>query len=39
MGVDILGLLDNRLPGNYEYFRGNRENLHLPIQIKLSEKP
>ena len=24
---------------NYEYFRRNRENLPLPIQMKLSEKP
>ena len=24
---------------NYEYFRENKENLHLPIEIKLSGKP
>ena len=35
----MLGLLDNTLTANYEYFQSNRENLHLPIEIKLSEKP
>ena len=35
----MLGLFDNTLTPNYEYFRSNRENLHLPIEIKLSEKP
>ena len=34
----ILGLFDNTLIPNYEYFRSNRENLHIPIEIKLSEK-
>ena len=27
------------LTANYEYFRSNRENLPLPIEIKLSKKP
>ena len=27
------------LTANYEYSRSNRENLQLPIQIKLSKKP
>ena len=35
----MLGLFDNTLTANYEYFRSNRENLHLPIEIKLYEKP
>ena len=35
----MLGLLDNTLNANYEYFQSNRGNLHLPIEIKLSEKP
>ena len=35
----ILGLVDNMLPGNYAYSRSNRENLPLPTQIKLSKKP
>ena len=35
----MLGLFDKTLTANYEYFRSNRENLHLPIEIKLSEKP
>ena len=35
----ISGLLVNPLTGNYEYSRSNRENLPLPIQIKLSRKP
>ena len=34
----MLVLLDNTLTANYEYFQSNRENLHLPIEIKLSEK-
>ena len=29
----------NTLTVNYEYSRNNRENLPLPIQIKLSKKP
>ena len=35
----MLGLFDNTLTANYQYFRSNRENLHLPIEIKLTEKP
>ena len=35
----MLGFLDNTLNANYEYFQSNRENLHLSIEIKLSEKP
>ena len=35
---EILELLDNTLTANYEYCRSNRQNLPLPIQIKLSEK-
>ena len=35
----MLGLLDNILNANYEYIQSNRENLHLPIEIKLSENP
>ena len=27
------------MTGNYEYSRGNRENVPLPIQIEWSEKP
>ena len=34
----MLGLFDNTLTANYEYFRSNRENLHLPIENKLFEK-
>ena len=34
----ILGLFENTLTAKYEYFRNNRENLHLPIKTKLSEK-
>ena len=30
-------MLDDTLTGNYEYSRCNRENLPLPIQIKLSK--
>ena len=36
---EILGLLDNTLAANYGYSRSNKENLPLPIQIKLSKKP
>ena len=36
---EILGLLVNTLTANYEYSRGNGENLLLPIQIKLFIKP
>ena len=36
---ETLGLLVNKLTANYEYSRTNRENLPLPIQIKLSKKP
>ena len=36
---EILGLLVKTLTANYEYSRSNRENLPLPIQIKLSKKP
>ena len=39
MRTEILGLLDNTLIPNYEYSRINRENLQLPIQIKLFKKP
>ena len=39
MRSENLGLLDNTLTGNYEYSCINRENLPLPIQIKLSKKP
>ena len=35
----ILGLLINTLTVNYEYSRSIRENLPLPIHIKLSKKP
>ena len=35
----MLGLFDNTLTPNYEYFRSNRENLNLSIEIKLCEKP
>ena len=38
MGSEILGLLYNTLPSNYQHFRFNRQNLPLPIQIKLSKK-
>ena len=34
-----LGLPYNQLTANLEYTRSNRENLQLPIQIKLFEKP
>ena len=36
---EISGLLVNMLTANYEYSRINRENLPLPIQMQLSEKP
>ena len=36
---EILGLLVNTLTANYGYSRGNRENLPLPIQMKVSKKP
>ena len=39
MRSEILALLDNTLTVNYEYSRNNRQNLQLPIQIKLFEKP
>ena len=29
----------NTMTANYEYSRGNRKNLPLPIQMQLSEKP
>ena len=35
----MLGLFEKTLTGNYEYFESNRENLHLPIEIKFSKKP
>ena len=35
----ILCLFDNTLAANYEYFQSILQNLHLPIEIKLSEKP
>ena len=35
----ILGLLVNTLTASYEYSRSNSENLPLPIQTQLSEKP
>ena len=35
---EFLGLLVNTLTTNYEYSRNNRENLTLPIQIKLTKK-
>ena len=37
--LNLLGLFDNTLTANYEYFRSILENLHLPIKIKLYEKP
>ena len=36
---EILGLLDNPLTANYDYYRNTREILHLPFEMKLSEKP
>ena len=35
---EILGFLDNTLTANYQYSGIIRENLSLPIQIKLSKK-
>ena len=35
---EILGLLHNTWPANYDYSSINRENLPLPIQIKFSKK-
>ena len=35
----MLGLFDNTLTANYEYFPSNRQNLNLPIEIKLYQKP
>ena len=36
---EILGLLDKTLNANYQYSRSNRANLHVSLQINLSEKP
>ena len=36
---ETLGVLVNTLTANYEYSRSNRENLPLPIQMKVSKKP
>ena len=36
---EILGLHVNTLTANGEYFRRNRENLPLPIQMQLFKKP
>ena len=38
MRTEILGLLDKTLTANYKYSRINRENLPIPIQIKLCKK-
>ena len=38
MRSKILGVFDETLTANYEYFQSNRENFHLPIEIKISEK-
>ena len=35
----LFKLIFNTLTVNYEYSRRNRENLPLPIQMQLSEKP
>ena len=35
MRSEILGMLVDTLTDNYDYSRSNRENLLLPIQIKL----
>ena len=35
---EILGLLHNTWPANYDYSSINRENLPLPIQIKFPKK-
>ena len=37
MRCEILGLLVNTLTANYEYSHRNRENLQLPIKLKLSK--
>ena len=37
--LNLLGLFDNTLTANYEYFGSILQNLHLPIEIKLYEKP
>ena len=37
MRSEILGLVVHTLTANYEYSGSNRENLPLPIQIKLSK--
>ena len=37
MRSEILGLLINTLTTNYAYSGSNKENLPLPIQIKLSK--
>ena len=37
MRCEILGLLVNTLTTNYEYSHRNRENLQLPIKLKLSK--
>ena len=34
---EILGLLENALTANYQYFRSNRENLSFQVQFKLSK--
>ena len=36
---EISGLLPNTLTAEFEYSRDNRDNLPLPIQMKLSKKP
>ena len=38
MRSQILGLVVKKLSANYEHSGTNRENLPLPIQIKLSKK-
>ena len=35
---EILELLLNKFTGNYKYSRSNRQNLPLPIEIKISKK-
>ena len=39
MRFEVLGVLGKTLTANYKYSRSIRENLPLPIQIKLSKKP
>ena len=34
----LIRLLFNTLTANYEYSRGNTDNLPLPLQMQLSEK-